>query len=466
MNTWSDIIGVCKRVALTAAVVVGVGAAIVVLSPAERGSEGGQGEGVGVQSSRADVLWPLMTARSHTQRFAGALDDLGHEPPRVFDLNGNEVFFSTRTTHKRPDELVAEYQRAFVERGINSRIHRESTQQLSALDPSEAVDERLAERAAAAVEGEILPEISNSDYMLMTGMLMRRVSRDSPQALADEQLDAQADKVEAAADRLSRAYEACEGRPELVELDEIDPKGYPADLARRVERAARKEGVARQEGSSCQDQVAGVCNEPIFRLTQASRRLQAYSAALEAQPELGSCGPLRAAGFQSLRESADDFTDKLTAFRSIEAFRDKKSGKTVVTASWSDEDFDMEAMRPSEFGYPEGARFRDEVPICASCEPAWSFGGNGPEQPYSSNIVWSEEPVAQVDASYRRLMAREGWAQLDATPVEQELLSGMRYPRQARERWLRFVRGNRRVTMRIRPDPDHDRTEVTAFTSD
>ncbi len=440
--------------------ICGIGWGIITLSPSDSDTSEHVME---VKESRADVLWPLVSAPSHTQRFASALGDLGHEPPRVYDLNGNEVFFSTRTTHKMPDELVAEYQRKFVEQGINTKMRMTSPLSVSQLDPNEAVNTRFDELAEASMNGEVLPMRVSKQYMMMSGLLIDKLGEDTPREIVDGQLARQADKFERHSQKLISAYEECGGDPALVHPDKVDPEGFAVDAGRRMLKAK-----AKQEGSSCSGGAnGGVCNEVTNRMFEATRTIQAYVEALEKQPELGSCPHLKAVGAFAARQSNIEFSEKVRAFRSIEAFRHPTEPKTVVTASWSDENFDLTKMDTERNGFPDDHPY-ERVPTCESCERGLSFDGNGAESPYSANVMYSHDSVAQVASDYRRMMAEKGWAQRDESGLERALHDGMDSPvrPKAGEQWLRFSRGNNHITMRIANDPQNNRTKITAFSAD
>ena len=99
-------LGVCG------ATIVCIGWAILIL--------GGDGD---VEETSADILSVNPVPLTNTARFENSLEALGHTEPRTYDLNGNEVAFSSRTTHKKPVRLVEEYQREFVRQGLNEETY-------------------------------------------------------------------------------------------------------------------------------------------------------------------------------------------------------------------------------------------------------------------------------------------------------------------------------------------------------
>ncbi|QDG51800.1 hypothetical protein FIV42_13915 [Persicimonas caeni] len=432
------------RILLTVGLVCGIAAAFLVLNPSS------QDGGVGVESSQADVLWMTPFERTNTQKFAGALQDLGHEPPRAYNLNGNDVYFSTRTSHKSPELLLEEYQRAFVEHGLNSRMWMQSTDQFSRLRGSEAHKKRYAERSEAAINGEILPAVVNNDYMSMTGMVF---DKGDAEGETSERAIEMIDQIEQTTEKLSKLYAQCGGDPELVDKAAASLQQPPT---------GKKLGKAMSKRSSCDGGGPKVCSEWRVRLKAAQTELKAYTVAISEQPELRTCAALRSMDKDTAEKIATDFIERVEGYRSIEAFRDRQSGQTVVTASWSDEEFDMKAVLPDR--YEHEGQTDGPVPACESCRQAFNFAGSGGESPYSSNEFWSQESVDRVAVDYIQTLAAEGWELRDGEPIMQQLYGRMDAPAGV-GKYLRFARGNKHITLHVRPDREHGRTAVTAFTS-
>lgn len=75
-----------------------------------------------VRQSQADILDLNLIELSETARFARGLDELGHDEPQTFDINGNVVNFSVNYSSKRPMQLAKEYQEEFVYQGLNDKV--------------------------------------------------------------------------------------------------------------------------------------------------------------------------------------------------------------------------------------------------------------------------------------------------------------------------------------------------------
>ena len=163
------------RLGLSCAVVCGIGWTYLALNPeqpkpTEQTIEPAKSSLA--KDAKADIFSMSFADSGPTQKFTEALSKLGHEPPRVYDLNGNEMLFSTRITHKTPEELVREYQQEFVNQRVNKTMHMQSVNQLMALSTNGA-QERVQKMLNAAMRCEILPQTISRDYMSMGGAIMR-----------------------------------------------------------------------------------------------------------------------------------------------------------------------------------------------------------------------------------------------------------------------------------------------------
>jgi hypothetical protein len=130
-----------------------------------------------VKETSADLLSLSPVPMTNTARFEEALDGLNHSEPRVFDHNGNEIGFSSRTTRKRPTRLLADYQRAFVEAGINERTYLGRPG--ADVDPDKPVDDRLRAadqealvRQEAMMSGQVIPLDIDKERVSMGSVLV------------------------------------------------------------------------------------------------------------------------------------------------------------------------------------------------------------------------------------------------------------------------------------------------------
>lgn len=263
------------KLLLCASATAGIGWAIVTLDP-------GTGE---VAEAEADVWNFGMFKRTNTQKFASSLQRLGHEPPRSYDLNGNKVFFSVRSTNKRPTELVEEYQRVFTEEGLNTEPH--------------GYERRPTKRFKQMMGGQIVPLTVARTSVVMGGF----TTPDSP---------ASPEEWEAMSDRYVDAYNN----------GEIDSH------------------------------------------------------------------------------------DVFTGYRHIQADWNPTKRKTFVTASWSDEEFDMRRLSGAD---TERMPTEQVVPKCHACTRLIRWETDERDVPYTINVFHAEQDAANSASFYQRKLAEDRW---------------------------------------------------------
>lgn len=121
--------------------------------------------GDGVAPSNADIVDLFSHEETTTQKFQRALDHLGHEPPRAFDINGNTVYFSVNYLDKSPVEVLKRYQDEFVYQGINQK----SYPTLASANSQQARKDMLT--------GGIVPSKVSPGYVAMGGGLAENGAR-------------------------------------------------------------------------------------------------------------------------------------------------------------------------------------------------------------------------------------------------------------------------------------------------
>lgn len=129
-----------------------------------------------VKESQADIGdLTLMAPLDNTQRFVKALDNLGHEKPRIYNYNGTQVYFSTRASPKKPRELIKEYQEAFVEEGVNKKVYdvRVDFDALAA-QGEDAIKKEADARVRAMLEGEVQVLYHDDNRVVMGSALIDR----------------------------------------------------------------------------------------------------------------------------------------------------------------------------------------------------------------------------------------------------------------------------------------------------
>lgn len=126
---------------------------------------------------------------------------------------------------------------------------------------------------------------------------------------------------------------------------------------------------------------------------------------------------------------AEDFADKMTGYRFIEAYKDDSSpAESTAVASWSDPgEFDGSQMYE-----PEGLERRTdlEVPACIGCTRTNRLAALDDEEPYVLNQFEARSTPSNITAFYDDELRRRHW---EPTEREQVLDEFTRYSPQLRE---------------------------------
>jgi hypothetical protein len=417
MKRFTNILG---RIALTVGSVAAIGWGFVALNAPD---ENGETE-IGVQESQADIASFDFTPTTSTQRFQKALDALGHETPRVYDYNGNTVMFSTNIIRGDMRKMFDMYMTEFANQGVNPSVFR-----LGAKPGTE----RHREMLEAAVTGGVIPWVAGDTYASMGGAVMERADPEDLSA-ANAELANQVEQGGGALKKLEEAYERCGGSPKILRKalsnphpkSELDTEGVPSP------------SKACKGGNKADSN--GICSLPLQEAKDLRRRYQAIRQAIQEQPELAKCRHMEEARVVLAGHRHDAFSDKLKAFRSIEAWHDKEHNITKVTATWSDETFDIKKTQPQRFGKIIDTPAAEKIPLCPGCRRTYAFQGTGAESGYSSNIVISPMDPQRTALFYRKELAEEGWEMPESELVvdEYQRMAGKQsYDRQ----WLRMRRG-------------------------
>lgn len=458
------------RLGLTGATVVGIGWAFLTLNPPSASSIDPTQEDQApislVKESKADIFGMSFAAPNRTQKFMEALDRLGHEPPRSYDANGNNMFFSTAVTHKMPEEVMRDYQREFVNQGLNTEMYTHSPFELLGSE-QDSVRERAFKMIDAAMKGEMIPQAVSRDHIAMGGANML-LPEEEFEGKPEKQFASKTDIVTSTHERYLAAYKACKGDMQLYNTalaaqnaapnpQEPNPEAKAlGETAKRVEQAAKATG-------SCANSGGGVCAPEIQSYNEASQQLAALQESITQQPNLQECPQMQAAHRAMTSATFKDARQRIKALRYIEAIRDNNSQTTSVTAVWSDEDMDAKKFMTETFGYPKDAALRGEVPTCPNCRRTWNFGGNDQEKDFVTDAFLSNDSVSRVSEFYLRELQSQGWQRTTSDLKAQELMNedGVK----SNTQYMRFARGDKFLTVRVGPGAD-GQTEVLTNSSD
>lgn len=431
------------RIAITLGTVGALGWGFVALNPPDENGEAS----IGVQESQADIFSMSFAERTSTQKFQAALDDLGHEKPRVYDYNGNTVLFSTNQMRGTLDEVFDEYMLEFAEEGVNPEVFVRNAERGTPLYKT---------MLEASVNGGVIPWVQRDDYMAMGGAVLDADVKSTGEL--NERLETQQKDFGELLENFEQAYEQCGGDPEEYRAALRDPS--PPKKANREAEAAKKTTSKLCSGSK---NPGGVCSPTLDLQERNKRRHQAYIKVLEDHPELRDCGPIGNAISSLAGFRYDDFTKKIMAYRSIEAWYNQKTGMTRITASWSDETFDAKKAQPTRYGGVVQNAAAKKIPLCPGCRRTYAFQGTGPERPYSSNIIISPTDPMRTAEFYRRKMMERGWEIPESELVVDEL-QRMGGKQSYDERWMRMRRGKEFLAIHVSRDDD-GRTKVKTSTA-
>lgn len=444
LNTKQKIVRNLLKVCVASAVVTSAFGAIVALYPSID-----RGELAVLRESNADIFAMSFAQPTNTEKFGSALEQLGHEPPRVYRANQNAVFFSTAVFHnRRPNEVLREYQEEFVRQGINKSVHLTPVSTLARQNTA-AADAEIQAIEEAAMSGEIIPYQVGRNGMSMGGTVMDLDigTQDS------ETFERIVRRLESNVGLASRAYEACGGSQDILKVHE-NAKSEVTELAGRVERAAVK-------AESCSS-GGGFCSDIQDRYAAASQKMSALKAAVDEQPTIRKCQMMRNAARAGVEEHKDEFARRIKAFRAIEATYDAKANATHVSATWSNEEFDATKFRQTKTGNLDETKVSQSLPLCDGCRRTWDFGGSASESDYSTTQLNSPNSAGLMADYYVRRLEREGWTITESQHVSDTLMNlTNEHPE---SRWLRLVRGGEHLTVRITPD-SRGGSRITATTA-
>lgn len=115
-------------------------------------------ENAEVATSQADILSLDFADRTSTEKFVAGLQDLGHNPPEIYNLNGNTVFFSSAIHKEEPLVVMEKYEREFYEQGLNPEIYTGMT------------DENAEGMFKTSLNGGVVPMVISPDNIVLGGV--------------------------------------------------------------------------------------------------------------------------------------------------------------------------------------------------------------------------------------------------------------------------------------------------------
>ncbi len=162
MRSLKSMLWVGAKLALSGALICAIAWVVAVYQP----------DGT-VQDSQADILDLNFIHLSNSARFARGLQQLGHDRPQTFSINGNIVNFSVNHSRKRPLQLMKEYQEEFVHQGLQDTVWT--------ADKAKQDGDKMMQEA---MTGGVVPLNVSDDYVAMGGVLPKNDATDA-QGLVD-----------------------------------------------------------------------------------------------------------------------------------------------------------------------------------------------------------------------------------------------------------------------------------------
>lgn len=105
-------------------------------------------------------------------------------------------------------------------------------------------------------------------------------------------------------------------------------------------------------------------------------------------------------------------------FRSIEARREADTGKSTITATWTDRDFDIKKAQGIARA---GASPDTEIPVCPGCERLNRIKGLSKEDPYTLNQISARGSVDTNYQFFSAALAQRGWIESDTQTALDEM---------------------------------------------
>lgn len=162
--------------------IAAIGGAIVALD----------GPTASVKPAEADILALNFAPASKSEKFVDSMKSLGMEKPRVYDWNGNKMFFSTMETDRTPKQVLSDFQRKFVEDGVNSHPYNDlgpnvaefmDVDKWKEMSPEERTAKsevvgRKYDRSSDYFNGGMVPTVITPGYVAMAGMESKGSAKD------------------------------------------------------------------------------------------------------------------------------------------------------------------------------------------------------------------------------------------------------------------------------------------------
>ena len=154
------------------------------------------------------------------------------------------------------------------------------------------------------------------------------------------------------------------------------------------------------------------------------------------------------------------FEENIDAFRYLEAFRDAHTGKTTVTATWSDGGFDAKKVSDPR---AVDNRLDLDIPPCIGCSRLHRIEALEADEPYVANQFQSPLDAASVSKFYESSLANRGWEKAPSSQIFENIAAHvpeLQALEQRHGKTLNFERGGESLTLFISEDRARRQTNI------
>jgi hypothetical protein len=165
--------------------------------------------------------------------------------------------------------------------------------------------------------------------------------------------------------------------------------------------------------------------------------------------------------FNQRHDVVKNFPDIFQTFRGIEAEWEEEEKRTVITATWGGEDFDIRKTLPvNAGGTTEDVATDPEIPVCPGCERLTRFAGASTDEDHIAHIFSTDSHINTIVGFYERALPARGWQETEASSLTRKMKQHAQLdvnPDTNRQ----FVRDGKYLTLSVSFDAAQNKTFVS-----
>ena len=162
---------------------------------------------------------------------------------------------------------------------------------------------------------------------------------------------------------------------------------------------------------------------------------------------------------KNMAEARQTLGESVRAMRFIDARRNRQTGLTTVTATWSDRDLDVKKL--TNRSDTMSLNVDPDIPACMGCTRLMRFAGEDKEEAYVDHVFAGSGSVQQIMAFYDHALKSRGWMPGDSSyALEKFMNKGLPTTQNTNARVRYYARGNTFLTVLAYPDSTKPRTIV------